>query len=57
VAIGFSNDQYIILLDVAVDGAGNPLDWVADTVDPEAANADNFVRPAAEDCAIDIDIL
>jgi Ca2+-binding RTX toxin-like protein len=57
VAIGLSNDQYIILLDVATDGDGNPVDWVAGTVDPEAANADNFVRPAAEDCAIDIDIL
>jgi len=57
VAIGLSSDQFIILLDVPADSDGNPLDWIATVIHAEAANADNFIRPSAENCAIDVDIL
>ena len=37
-------------LTVTADGSG---DWVADDVDPEAANADNFIRDCPEiDCEV-----
>jgi hypothetical protein len=46
--IGLTNGQIIILLDAGASG-----DWVADDIDPEAANADNFIRDCPEiDCDV-----
>jgi Ca2+-binding RTX toxin-like protein len=53
VVIGLSNGQFILIVD-----AGDSGDWVADDVDPEAANAGNFIRfaPGAEECKIECDV-
>jgi Ca2+-binding RTX toxin-like protein len=48
VRIGLSNGQFILLLDAADQG------WTANDVDPETANADNFLRAA--DCPIDCEV-
>jgi hypothetical protein len=64
VRIGLSNGQFILLLDVEPVIHVDPNDpespivsaggWVANDVDPEAANADNFIRAA--ECPIEVTV-